>query len=102
MGLKGIHSFKALKQWAGPSLCPCCGKEGQNKGMVVNHLCTMHYCLGLICAMCQDFFTTSADTIRWHMSSCEALTMKDKDQAEEEEFKGNSGDEDDGYLLEEI
>ena len=28
--------------------------------------------------------------------------MKDKDQEEEEGSKGDSGDEDDGYLLEEI
>ena len=62
----------------------------------------MHYHLGLICALCWDFFTTSADTIRQHASSCEALTTKDKDQAEEEESKGNNGDEDDWYLLEEI
>ena len=77
MGLKGIHSPKALKQWAGLSFCPWCKKEGLNKGTMVNHLCTMHYHLGLICALCQDFFTKSADTIRWHASSCEPLTMKD-------------------------
>ena len=38
MGLKGIHSPEALKQWAGLSFCPWCEKEGQNKGMVVNNL----------------------------------------------------------------
>ena len=68
--------------------------------MVVYHLCTMHCCLGLICALCQDFFVTSVNTIRWHASSCEALPTKDKDQAEKEESKGNNGDEDDRYLLE--
>ena len=62
----------------------------------------MHYCLGLICALCWDFFITNVDTIRWHVSSCKALTMKDKDWAEEEESEGNNGNEDDEYLLEEI
>ena len=38
MGVKGIHSPKALQQWDGLSFCPWCGKEGQNKGIVVNHL----------------------------------------------------------------
>ena len=51
MGLKGIHSPKALKWQAGLLVCPWSKKEGQNQGTVVNHLCTMHYCLGLIC-MC--------------------------------------------------
>ena len=62
----------------------------------------MYYHLGLICALCWDFFTTSVDTIRWHVSSCKALTTKDKDWTEEEESKCDNGDEDDGYLLEEI
>ena len=30
MGLKGIHSPKALKWWGGLNFCPWCGKEGQN------------------------------------------------------------------------
>ena len=68
---------KALKWQAGLSFSPRCRKVWQNEGMVVNHLCTMHYCLGLICALCWDFFTTSVDTIRWLASSCESLTMKD-------------------------
>ena len=102
MGLKGIHSPNALKWQAGLSFCPCHRKEGQNEGMVVNHLCTMYYHLGLICALCHDFFATSADTIRWHASSCESLTMKNKDWEEKEESKGDTGDEDDRYLLEEI
>ena len=36
------------------------------------------------------------------MSSCESLTTKDKDQVKEEESEGDNGDEDDGYLLQEI
>ena len=56
MGLKGIHSPKALKWWTGQSFCPWHGKEGQNKGTVVNHLRTSHYCLGLICGQCLQYF----------------------------------------------
>ena len=41
------------------------------------------------------------DTMRWHASLCESLTMKDKAQ-QEEESKGDNGNEDDGYLLKEI
>ena len=32
MGLWGIHSPEALKQQAGLSFCPWCGKKGQNQG----------------------------------------------------------------------
>ena len=102
MGLKGIHSPEALKWQAGLSFCPWCGKEAKNEGTVENHLHTMHYHLGLTCALCQEFFTTSADSISWHVFSCESLTTKDKDWEEEEESRGNNADEDDGYLLEEI
>ena len=57
----------------------------------------MHYHLGLICTLCMDFFATSMDTMRWHMAA------KDKDWEEQEVFENDdNGDEDDGYLLEEI
>ena len=49
MGFQGIHSPKALKWQAGLSFCPWCRKEGQNKGTIVNHLCTRHYHLWLVC-----------------------------------------------------
>ena len=52
MGLKGIHSPEALKHQGGLCFCPWCGKEGQNEGTVVYHLCTGHYCLGLVCKRC--------------------------------------------------
>ena len=63
MGLKGIHSPKALQQQSGLTFCPWCGKEGQNKGTIVNHLQTTHYHLGLICVHCLDYFTTSTDAM---------------------------------------
>ena len=42
MGLQGIHAPKALKWQAGLSFYLWCGKEGQNEGTVVNHLCTRY------------------------------------------------------------
>ena len=65
MGLKGIHSPEALKCQTGLLFCLWCGKEGQNEGTMVNHLCTRHYHLGLICKRCLLYFMTSLDTI-WH------------------------------------
>ena len=41
--------------------------------------------------------------MRWHMHTCKSMATKDNDQEEEEESKNdNNGDEDNGYLLEEI
>ena len=69
MELKGIHFPKALHWWGSHSYYPWCGKEKQNKGTVINHLWTVHYHLGLICALCCDFFAISGDIMRWHMPS---------------------------------
>ena len=38
MGLMGIHDPDALQHFASFTYCPWCGKEGQNEGIVVNHL----------------------------------------------------------------
>ena len=84
MGLKGIHSPKALHCHGSCSYYPWCGKVEQNKGMVINHLWTMHYYLGLICVLCLDFFVTGMDTMRWHMPSCKSIATEDKDWEEEE------------------
>ena len=67
MGLKGIHFSEALKHQGGLLFCPWCGKEGQNKGTMVNHLCTGHYCLGLICKRCVLFFTTNSKVMQCHV-----------------------------------
>ena len=48
MGLKGIHDPEALQCFSRFTYCLWCGKSGQNKGTVVNHLRTTHYKLGLI------------------------------------------------------
>ena len=38
MGLMGIHDPDALHHFSGITHCPWCGKDGQNKGTMVNHL----------------------------------------------------------------
>ena len=52
MGLTGIHHPNTFHHFNGVTHCPWCGKEGQNKGIVVNHLQTTHYKLGLVCKKC--------------------------------------------------
>ena len=61
MGLLGIHSPEVLKQQAGVLFCPWCGKEEQNMGTIVNHMCTGHYHLRLVCKRCLSYFTTISD-----------------------------------------
>ena len=96
MGLEGIHSLEALCRWGSHSYCPWCAKEGQNEGTVVNHLHTVHYYLGLVCALCLAFSTTSADTMRKHNPCCKATATQD--QEEEEMSEEDDGNNDDGYL----
>ena len=66
MGLVGIHYPDALCHFSSMTHCPWCGKEGQNKGTVVNHLQTVHYRLGLVCNKCNNCPSTSMDTICCH------------------------------------
>ena len=70
MGLKEIHSSKALRWWSGLSFCLCCGKEEQNESTVVNHLRTSHYHSGLVCGWCLEYFMTSANTMHHHSQLC--------------------------------
>ena len=65
MGLKRVHPPDALCCFAWLTFCPLCGKEGQNKGTVVNHLQTMHYKLGLVCSGCLHFPMITSEAI-WH------------------------------------
>ena len=99
MVLKGIHSPEALKRWVGLSFYPWCGKEGQNEGMVVNHLRTSHYYLGLICGWCLEYFTTGSDTMCCHaqrcLSSCACGDDDNDDDHEEESDAGNGKDNND-------
>ena len=66
MGLMGIHDPNTLWHYAGHTYCPWCGKEGQNKGTVVNHLRTTHYRLGLVCNQCFGCQTVMSDTLHQH------------------------------------
>ena len=66
MGLVGIHDPDALHCFSGVTHCPWCGKEGPNKGTVVNHLQTVHYRLGLVCNKCHDCLLTTSDTLHHH------------------------------------
>ena len=66
MGLKGIHDSKALWHFAGFTYCPWCGKDGQNKGTIINHLRTVHYKLGLVCDLCFGCPTMTVDTLCQH------------------------------------
>ena len=50
-----------------------------------------------------EFFATSAHTMRWYPPTCKSMVTEDMEWEEEDKSKnGNNGDEDDGYLLEEI
>ena len=96
MGLEGIHSSEALQWQGGLTFCPWCSNEGQNEGTVVNHLQTMHYHPGLICAHCLDYFTTSAETMHHHAHVCKptAASNNDNDREEEDyEDNGNSSED---------
>ena len=66
MGLKGIHDSDALWHFASYTYCPWCGKDGQNKGTIINHLRTVHYKLGLICDWCFGYPTVILDTLHQH------------------------------------
>ena len=66
MGLKGIHDPDALWHFASYTYCPWCGKDGQKKGTIINHLRTVHYKLGLVCDQCFYCPTVTLDTLHWH------------------------------------
>ena len=85
MGLKGVHSPEALHQWGGHSFGLWCGKEGQNEGTIMNHLRTTHYHLGLVHGLCGDFFSPSADAMRWHAHMCKSIASAKENDWEEEE-----------------
>ena len=76
MGLMGIHDPDAFQHFAGFTYCPWCGKEGQNEGMVVNHLRTTHYKLGLVCDKCYGCPTITSNTLchHGHHYCCQVIT----------------------------
>ena len=86
-----------------PVLLPLVWQGEQNKGMMVNHLETMHYHLGLICIHCMDYFTTSTGTMHQHAQVCKPMTGSDiDDDREEGDYEDDdNGDEDDEFVFEE-
>ena len=72
MGLKRIHDSDALQHFASFTYCPWCGKIGQNKGTIVNHLRTIHYKLGLICNQCYSCPMVMLDAL--HQHGCHTCT----------------------------
>ena len=76
MGLMGIHDPDALQHFAGFTYCQWCGKEGQNKGMVVNHLRTTYYKLGLVYDKCYGCPTITSNTLHCHShhNCCQVIT----------------------------
>ena len=66
IGLVGIQDLDALHCFSSITHCPWCGKEGQNEGTVVNHLQTVHYRLGLVCNKCNDYLSTTSNTLCHH------------------------------------
>ena len=62
----------------------------------------MHYHLGLVYALCMDFFSTSVDAMRWHTHVFKSITAaEDNDQEDQESENDNDSDEEDDYLFEE-
>ena len=94
MGLKGIHSPKALTWQSGLSFCLWSGKEGLNQSMVVIHLQIMHYHQGLICGQCLEYFITSADVMHHHLQPCMPALDDDDDKEQEEESNIDDNGED--------
>ena len=64
--------------------------------MVVNHLWTSHYHLGLICSHCMEYFTTSADAMCQHSQLCKpapaSINNDNDDWQEESDDDDNSGE----------
>ena len=58
-----MHDSDALCHFNGLTHYSWSGKEGQNKGTVVNHLQMVQYRLGLVCNKCYDNPSTSSDTL---------------------------------------
>ena len=72
MGLTSIHHPDTLHHFNGVTHCLWCGKEGQNEGIIVNHLQMMHYKLGLVCEKCFCYPSVTSEAILCHSwKSCQ-------------------------------
>ena len=63
----------------------------------------MHYHLGLICAHCLDYFTTSADAMHWHAQLCKPMAAgnNDDDREKKDYEDDDNGNEDDEFAFKE-
>ena len=77
MGLKGDHHPDTLCDFTQLTICPWCGKEGQNEGTMVNHLWTTHYKLGLVSNQCLCCPLNTSEAIQCH-STAEAANSPRK------------------------
>ena len=79
--------------------------QGQNEGTVMNHLQTMHYHLGLICAHCPSYFPTNAEAMHCHAHACNPTPTGIGDDNDYEEYEDNDngerGGKDDKFKLKE-
>ena len=57
----------------------------------------MHYHLGLTCAHCLDYFTTSAGAMHWHAQLCKPTAATDDDDGREEEDYEDDDNDDKDY-----
>ena len=72
MGLTNIHHPDAFHHFNRVTHCLWCRKEGQNEGMIVNHVWTMHYRLGLVCKKCFGCPSVTSKAIWCHgWKSCQ-------------------------------
>ena len=82
MGLTSIHHPDALHCFNGVTHCLWCGKEGQNKENIANHLWMTHYKLGLVCEKCFHCLLVTSEAI-WHhgCKSCQASVDRGPDKS---------------------
>ena len=75
LGLTSIHHPDTLCHFNGVTHCLWCGKEGQNEGMIINHLQMMYYKLGLVCEKCFCCPLVTSEAIQHHsQKSCQPST----------------------------
>ena len=63
--------------------------------MVVNHLQTHHYHLGLICSCCVEYFT-SAGAMHWHAKLCKPVLADIDDNDSDNGWEEESVNDDNG------
>ena len=82
MGLTSIHHPDALCCFNGVTHCLWCGKEDRNEGMIVNHIQTMHYKLGLVYEKCFCCPSVTSEAM-WHhgQKSCQPTTEGGPDES---------------------